>query len=290
MKNDLTAIGCLLLSVKFNEYYPCLPNYDEFLTPQREYYTKEEISNYEKTCLTLLEYKLDTFTSYDIIKFFFVHGFIHCDEETSERIYTQSIENMIYFINNSLCMGYTTVQIAISSILLATEKITPKQVTKVKDNIEQCYGISLDEELNSFCFLKSFLLSKQINEDKINKKRQSCATDRITTDLNNLYTRMKYIQPNQINLHCYSNQNQFQNKRQSYFNYFPSKAPLMCLNNTNYPLMMTQQNMFYPQPYPHLQYDSYGGKENKCFINNYDTESTQFNSYRKYDEESFCNL
>jgi len=83
-ENDyyLYSLCCLIIASKFNENDPHIPDLNFYIKIYNEItkfqynFTRDEIRNGEVIILTLLKYKLNFYSIYHFIVFFFVHGII----------------------------------------------------------------------------------------------------------------------------------------------------------------------------------------------------------------------
>jgi hypothetical protein len=175
LKFDITAIGCLLLAVKFVENDPSIPNYADFMNPKKEYYTKEEISNSEKLCLKILECSLDVVSSYDILMFFLVSGVVNSSPGKEDilvtdiklenefaieidKFYALSRQILDYFNEDVRSLDFSKAEVALASLLLAAERTGRKIEKKVKQNLEKIYNISVESFVNAFFVIRKYVL------------------------------------------------------------------------------------------------------------------------------------
>lgn len=81
LNQDLTVISCFLLAAKYNERDPYIQSTHDFKSINKQrYYTSNEVKRYEIVCLMLLDYKLNTITTYNILECFLGSGIILKDE------------------------------------------------------------------------------------------------------------------------------------------------------------------------------------------------------------------
>jgi hypothetical protein len=112
------AIGSILIASKFDELDSVIPEMSKYRSLGNKYYFSiEELKRSELQCLFTLNYKLNLFTAYHFINFFFSIGIVFEDDElnspsenketvnrkTAERVYDTTKEILLFFIEgNSL--------------------------------------------------------------------------------------------------------------------------------------------------------------------------------------------
>jgi hypothetical protein len=156
-KFDLTAIGCLLLAVKFVENDPCVPNYEDFMNPRKEFYFKNDISNSEKICLKSLGYKLDILSANEIMNFFLTTGVVNVTKEESlqlQEFYSLSEKILNYFNEDVRCLDFSFAEVALACIVLAAQRISKKICRKIKQNLEKIYEIKMEDFNNALFVIK----------------------------------------------------------------------------------------------------------------------------------------
>ena len=141
--------------VKFIQYDPTIPNYSTFLNENKEYYPKQIISNIEKECLILLNYKLDTFTSYDILYFFLIHGIIHLTNlDLINKFYSLCFDILDFFILQNYILEFTNLNLSISIILISADIICSKQKENIIFLFDNVYDINAEKYFFDYYKLK----------------------------------------------------------------------------------------------------------------------------------------
>ena len=75
LKHDLVAVTCILLSCKFDEDDPIIPDLTDFQTKDSKlYFSTKEILQNEVTCLKLLDYKVNYFTAFYCLEILLSYG------------------------------------------------------------------------------------------------------------------------------------------------------------------------------------------------------------------------
>jgi len=112
------AIGSLLLAAKYDELDSIIPEMSKFQAyGNKIYYSIEELKINELTCLVILNYKLNHFTAYHFVNFFFSIGIVFEDDELrnesetkakvvvnraiAERLYDLIKEVLLYFVEGN---------------------------------------------------------------------------------------------------------------------------------------------------------------------------------------------
>jgi hypothetical protein len=110
------AIGSILLASKFDELDSIIPEISKYRSLGNKYYFSiEELKRSELQCLLIMNYKLNLFTAYHFINFFFSIGIVFEDDEinsssenkemvnrkTAERVYDTSKEILLFFIEGN---------------------------------------------------------------------------------------------------------------------------------------------------------------------------------------------
>ena len=136
---DKLSLSCLLISSKYCENDPLVPDLSSFINAFEisSFYiqtiSNQELIFYEVLSLKLLQYKLNYYSIYDFISFFFCHGIINKEQ--------------IKELNNDF---------KYKKIL---ENIYIKSRDYLNDIISRVYTIKFNS-----CFLAIFIIEKSINE------------------------------------------------------------------------------------------------------------------------------
>ena len=73
----MLAITCLIISSKFSENDPNIPNIRDYCVENfTDYFSISDLKNLEVKCLMFLSYKLNNYCPYSYLKIFFCMGFI----------------------------------------------------------------------------------------------------------------------------------------------------------------------------------------------------------------------
>ena len=187
----LVSLACLILSTKFNENDPNVPNIISFVNLCSYYsnnkyiFRVNELTNAEVIVLKFLKYKLNHFTIYHYFIFFFTHGFLfenifendkYNKDEILEKIYILSREIMDKYIedyeNINYILGKNAYFSSIIIIILSTEYILNINLFKEKEKsvFESFYEINFNENKKNNDIIKNKI--KKIYEDiKKNEKK-----------------------------------------------------------------------------------------------------------------------
>lgn len=116
---ETAAIGSILLASKYDELDSVIPDICKYQSLGNKYYFSiEELKKSELQCLYTLNYKLNLFTAYHFINFFFSLGIVFEDDEIknvsekkeiltmkiAERVYDVTKEILLYFIEGNFKM------------------------------------------------------------------------------------------------------------------------------------------------------------------------------------------
>lgn len=189
------AISCLLIASKFIEVDSFFYQLSSFIeafensTYYTQFLSKNELLNYEVIVLKLLNYKVNYFTIYDFISFFFCHGIIqeHQIEDLNDNYKTTKILEKIYIKSRSYLDEIIKKDISIkyNSLFLAIF-ILDKSINEVlnieknaKDNLyeifEKIYKInyvndyeykSIKDDFEENQFIKKDYSPLSLNEER----------------------------------------------------------------------------------------------------------------------------
>ena len=164
----LLSLACLIVASKFNENDPHVPTMSSYLRLLYEYSKKKYIFNLdslymaEVVVLKLLKYKLNYYTIYHYLIFFFTHGIIfkktienskifqkYSERKILEKIYIQSreildgiIEPQKYF---HLYYGKNNYKIVVEIFLWSIEHIMNISIKDYENIFKLVFNINIDE-------------------------------------------------------------------------------------------------------------------------------------------------
>ena len=206
----LISISCLIIASKFNENDPHVPNMSNFVTLCNEYgrgdyafdFDLDDIVAGEVITLKSLKYKLQFYSVYHFVLFFFTHGLVfkstiersklygkYNEKKILEKIYFQSREIIDLLINKReyyyLYMGDENYITAVEISLWAIEKVLEIKINNETENIfKLIYNIEIKNEIHE----KIYNVINQIENDLNNK---------IKITRNDLNSRVKNSDKNQ---------------------------------------------------------------------------------------------
>ena len=187
----LVSLACLILSTKFNENDPnvpnilCFVNLCSYYSNNKYIFRVNELTNAEVIALKFLKYKLNHFTIYHYFIFFFTHGFLfenifendkYNKDEILEKIYILSREIMDKYIedyeNINYILGKNAYFSSIFIIMLSTEYILNINLFKEKEKniFELFYEINFNENKKCNDIIKN-KIQKIYQDIKINEKK-----------------------------------------------------------------------------------------------------------------------
>ena len=136
IKTDLFILGEFLVAIKFIEddaYPAALDTYPSKKNPSI-YYSLTEVRKYKCLVVKLLDFKLDFFTSYYITETILAHGVVFTKELQSlnyldpkvikdklKKLYRLALDINKMFIEDILCLKFSMLDIAATSIVMAKE-------------------------------------------------------------------------------------------------------------------------------------------------------------------------
>ncbi len=207
-ENDymLYSLSCLTIASKFNENDPHIPEINSYIricaemSKYQNVYSLEEIRKGEVYILNLLQFKLNFYSVYHFIVFFFAHGIIL--ESTFQRIKSTNGNNLSYkkylekiyvlsreildFLiedNNNYEIGIINNNYIIAAVILnfSIEKVLSIILDNDKENIFQnVYKI----DINSDDYIKTLNQIKEIYNEKIQTKSPKTNTSTTNRNLN----------------------------------------------------------------------------------------------------------
>ena len=195
------ALTCLLIASKYCEidsFFPQLNSYIksfENVTYYSEIISKEELLEYEVLTLKLLNYKINYYTIYDFISFFFCHGIIqkqqidnsndiHEVKKILEKIYLRARNYLDDIINTDISIKFNSLLLSIYILEKSINEILKDEYTNRKylsEIFEKIYRINyiydkefkaIFEDLNKNQYIKkevSPLILNDYNENNKNK-------------------------------------------------------------------------------------------------------------------------
>jgi hypothetical protein len=175
LKLDLIVISCVLLSSKFNENDPFIPNLRQIQTKnsQDNNYTLKEIKKYEELCVKLLYYKLDLILAYDYISLFFKIGVFTLDEKNTLKssigdIYNQCISILYEFVHDIKFPEFSQLEIALACMSLIREVQGVDHWIKL---FEEIYHVNFEYFKNCYDVLKK--RNKKLFQPKVNTYKKT---------------------------------------------------------------------------------------------------------------------
>ena len=150
----LISLSCLVIASKFNENDPRVPDITKYIsmcsdvTKYRYIFCLEEIRQGEVLALKKLGYKLNYYSIYHFIVFFFAHGVAFGDAKRKqlEKVYIHSRELLDYIIEDEndyeTCIGDKNCLLA--AIIL--KKVTENILGYTNNLFTEVYGINTNTE------------------------------------------------------------------------------------------------------------------------------------------------
>lgn len=215
----LIALSCFILSCKFLENDPYIPNTNKFcdmFTLKTDYsfvFNMNEVKQCELYCITMLHYNLFRYTLYDYLSFYFGCGIIAVNKQINnvdyylkaiEEIYIRSREMIDDIIINKISLLLTYKHCFIIKEIL---HVIIQDLLGKRNNCSECFISSKFEgtftqgqqaQLNKSIWLmynnifhKDESPSKSNSKGKISKiniYRASCASKRRNNTHNNIFT------------------------------------------------------------------------------------------------------
>jgi hypothetical protein len=173
LKLDLIIISCGLLSSKFIENDPIVPNLRQIQKKNSldSIYSINEIKKYEELCVKLLNYKLDHIQAYDYISLFFRIGVFTLDEKNTiknspDNLFNQCISILNEFSYEINFQEFSQLEIALASVSLIRET---QGVDRWINLFEEIYQVKFEYFKNCYYVLKksnSKLFQHKVNTYK----------------------------------------------------------------------------------------------------------------------------
>ena len=283
----IISLACLIISTKYNENDPNVPNIISFVnlcsyySQNKYFFSVADLTKAEVTILKFLKYKLNYFTVYHYFNFFFAHGFLFQDiiendnikekkyskNEILEKIYILSREIMDKFIANfeniNYLLGKNAFFSSIIILILSTEYLLNINLFKEK-------GKNVFELFYEFDYKEN-----QQNNDIIRNKIQ-----RIYESIN--------LKEKELKTKTNNNQNNFisnKNRSNNYENF---------VSNTVYSKINIEPNLYYINNNLLISCDNYYLSKNRNSNNilnkigvnenrkeNYNFSDSKYNSFKK---------
>jgi hypothetical protein len=187
------SLSCLLIASKYCEndpFIPILSSYKKAFEISSFYFQnvlKEEIVYYEILALKLLKYKLNYYTIYDFISFFFCHGIIVQEQfedlnddlknkKILEKIYIKSRDYLDEIINKDLSLKFNSCFLAIFIFEKTIKEMIKKDFEKdyLSEIFERIYKINYKNE-NEYKEIEKILNKVDEKENKKDIKKEISA-------------------------------------------------------------------------------------------------------------------
>ena len=201
----LIGLGCLSLSSKFNENEPSVPEMKQFLTVLsnltrfRYRFTLQDLILSEIKCIKQLDYKLNYYSLYHFLVFFFTHGIFFTGSQNDNTSYNKILEKIyitareildIIIEEELLLLGDDCIITAVVIFRKAIEVWIKN--SKPSDVFKEIYCIDDKKER----YNKIYKLISSIYDNKISKKSSSKSIKHVTTvnkniDYKKLLTNIK---------------------------------------------------------------------------------------------------
>jgi hypothetical protein len=124
------------------------------MNSNREYYTSKQIAQAEVGCVQMLQYKLNLYPPFSIVKYFLNNGLVSSeDQETVREFYTLSNDILRIFVRDSRSLHFTGLQTALASVLLASNYFEGLS-SKVADTLNRVYDCKVEYFVNAYLFIK----------------------------------------------------------------------------------------------------------------------------------------
>ena len=180
------ALSCLLIASKFIEVDSFFYQLSSFIeafensTYYTQFLSKKELLNYEVIVLKLLNYKVNYFTIYDFISFFFCHGIIqekqiedlndsYKNTKILEKIYIKSRSYLDDIIKKDISIKYNSLFLA---IYILDKSIN--EVLKIENTNDNLYEIF--QKIYKINYMNDYeykLIKDDIDDNKFIKKDYS---------------------------------------------------------------------------------------------------------------------
>ena len=186
----LIGLGCLSLSSKFNENEPSVPDMKQFvnvlsnLTRFRYRFTLQDLIQCEIKCIKQLDYKLNLYSLYHFLVFFFTHGIFFASSQNDNTSYNKILEKIyitareildIIIEEELLLLGDDCIITAVVIFRKAIEVWIKN--SKPSDAFKEIYCIDDKKER----YNKIYKLISSVYDNKISKKSSSKSIKHVTT-------------------------------------------------------------------------------------------------------------
>ena len=216
----LLSLACLVIASKFNENDPMIPSMSSYIRLLYEFSKKKYIFHLDSlflaeiVVLKILKYKLNFYTIYHYLIFFFTHGIVlkktiersKINKKISERkilekIYIKVREIFDEVIENEKYYGYfcgrNNYEIVVEILLWCAEKVLDEKIKDDENIFKLIFGINIDpkkkkeiytiiEELHSKINKRNTLnKSSRFNETNNNSNNNTNNNKNINNNTNN---------------------------------------------------------------------------------------------------------
>ena len=190
---DKLSLSCLLISSKYCENDPIIPDLTSYIKAfdisnfYIQHITIDELLEYEVLSLQLLKYKLNYYTIYDFISFFFCHGIIVQEQfedlnddlknkKILEKIYIKSRDYLDEIINKDLSLKFNSCFLAIFIFEKTIKETIKKDFEKdyLSEIFERIYKINYKNE-NEYKEIEKILNKVDEKENKKDIKKEISA-------------------------------------------------------------------------------------------------------------------
>ena len=204
----LLSLACLVVASKFNENDPLVPSMSSYIRLLYEFSKKKFIFNLDSlflaeiVILKILKYKLNYYTIYHYLIFFFTHGIVlkktiersKIGKKISERkilekvyikvreIFDELIESEQYY---HLYCGKNNYEIVVEILLWCTEHILNEKIKDDENIFRLIYGINIDPNKKIEMYNIIDLLHSKIKKKNFLNKSSRLAEDSNSKNMNN---------------------------------------------------------------------------------------------------------
>ena len=258
----LLSLACLVVASKFNENDPLVPSMSSYIRLLYEFSKKKFIFNLDSlflaeiVILKILKYKLNYYTIYHYLIFFFTHGIVlkktiersKIGKKISERkilekvyikvreIFDELIESEQYY--HFYC-GKNNYEIVVEILLWCTEHILNEKIKDDENIFRLIYGINIDPNKKKEMYnIIDLLHSKIKKKNFLNKSSRLAEGSNSKNNNNNLLNPSTNIISNRMKGNTY-NYNYIDNN----YNINPKSGQTTSTNYTN-------QTPYEQIPYP----------------------------------------
>ena len=222
----LLSLACLVTATKFIEIDPHIPDLTTFgklctnYSKYQYFFKISEILEAEVKIVKILEYKLNYFSLYHFITFFFAHGIIlestiiknsnnkYSSRKLLEKIYVQSREILDIIVDNYneyfyLIIGENNYITAVEILKFAIEYYLEidLEANKKFDNIFYLiYDIDIPEDVHSELKNTIKKIYSNIKNYRINNNNKKFVKNNTTTDINHYIVNKYYNEKNNYDI------------------------------------------------------------------------------------------